>query len=143
MAHSVSPAPSGPPEMFEADVGQRHVNFSWFPPPVSEHNGPITSYTLSCSPSPSSLPYTTSQLGPLTVTGFSPDTFYSCSVVASNGLGSGPPAQIMFTTLQDCKTIHNTSAKYSSLRIIIHALDSLFQIHLVDLLSTCTDFVVS
>ena len=96
-------APSGAPEMFVAEVGQRQVNFSWSPPHVTQHNGLITSYTLSCSPSPSSLPQSPFQSGPLTVAGFSPDTSYSCSVVANNGLGSGPPAHTNFTTLQDCK----------------------------------------
>ena len=98
-------APSGAPKMFEAVAGQRQVIFSWSPPPVTQHNGLITSYTLSCSPSPSSLPQSSTQSGPHTVAGFSPDTSYSCSVMASNGLGSGLPAHTNFTTLQDCK--HN------------------------------------
>ena len=95
--------PSGAPETFEAVAGQRQVNFSWSPPPVTQRNGLITSYTLFCSPSPSSLPQSASHSGPLTVAGFSPDTSYSCLVVANNGLGSGPPAHTNFTTLQDCK----------------------------------------
>ena len=89
--------------MFEADAGQRQVNFSWSSPPVSQQNGLITNYTLSCSPSPSSLPLFPSQSGPLTVEGFSQYTSYSCSVVANNGVGSGPPANINFTTQEDCK----------------------------------------
>ena len=99
------PAPAGAPEMFEAVAGQRLVVFSWSPPPVTLRNGVITSYTLSCSPSPSSLPRSPSQPGPLTVAGFSPDTSYSCSVVASNSVGSGPPANITLTTLQDRKVM--------------------------------------
>ena len=91
--------------MFEAEVGQRQVVFSWSPPPLTQRNGLITSYTLSCSPSPSSLPHSPSQSGLLTVAGFSPDTSYSCSVVANNGLGSGPPALANFTTLQDCEFV--------------------------------------
>ena len=98
-------APSSAPNMFEAEVGQRQVVFSWSPPPVTQQNGLITSYTLSCSPSPSSLPHSPSQSGLLTVAGFSPDTSYSCSVVANNGLGSGPPAHTNFTTLQDCEFV--------------------------------------
>ena len=97
--------PSGAPEMFEAVAGQRQVNFSWSPPPVTQHNGLVTSYTLSCSPSPSSLPQSPSQSGPLTVAGFSPDTSYSCSVVASNSQGSGPSALTTFTTMQDCELV--------------------------------------
>ena len=86
--------PGGIPEMFEAVAGQRQVNFSWSPPPVTQRNGVITSYTLSCSPSPSSLPQSPSQSGTLTVAGFSPDTSYTCSLVASNSYGSGPPTNI-------------------------------------------------
>ena len=78
--------------------------FSWSPPPVTQQNRLITSYTLSCSPSPSSLPQSPSQTRPLTVAGFSPDTSYSCSVVANSGLGSGPPAHTNFTTLRDCES---------------------------------------
>ena len=98
--------PAGVPEMFVAAAGERQVNFSWSPPPVALRNGVITSYTLSCSPSPSTLPQSPSQPDPLTVTGFSPDTSYSCSVVASNSQGSGPPASISFTTQQDCETVY-------------------------------------
>ena len=95
--------PEGAPEMFEAVAGQRQVNFSWSPPPVTQRNGVIISYTLSCSPSPSSLPQSPSQSGTLTVAGFSPDTSYTCSLVASNSQGSGPAANTSFTTLEDCK----------------------------------------
>ena len=100
----IPPAPSGAPEMFEAVAGQRQVVFSWSPPPVTQQNRLITSYTLSCSPSPSSLPQSPSQTRPLTVAGFSPDTSYSCSVVANSGLASGPPAHTNFTTLRDCES---------------------------------------
>ena len=99
-------APTGTPEMFEAVFGQRQVNFSWSPPPVTQHSLVITSYTLSCSPSPSSLPQSPSQSGTLTVAGFSSDTSYTCSLVASNSQGSGPAANISFTTLEDCKIIN-------------------------------------
>ena len=97
--------PEGAPEMFEAVAGQRQVNFSWSPPPVTQRNGVITSYTLSCSPSPFSLPQSPSQSGTLTVAGFSPDTSYTCSLVASNSQGSGPAANTSFTTLAVCKTV--------------------------------------
>lgn len=37
---------------------------------------------------------------------FSPDTTYTCSVVANNGLDSGPPANITFTTTkEDCMSV--------------------------------------
>ena len=104
-AHLLSLAPSAAPEMFAADPGERQVVFSWSPPPTAHRNGVITSYTLSCSPSPSSPPQSPSLSGSLTVTGFSPDTAYSCSVVATNSKGSGPPVNITFTTQQDCESV--------------------------------------
>ena len=103
-----SSAPSGSPEKFEAVAGQRQVVFTWSPPPVTQRNGVITNYTLSCSPSPSSLPQSpSSQSVSLTVTGFSPNTLYSCSLVATNSQGSGPPSNISFTTLEDCKILYD------------------------------------
>ena len=95
-------APSSAPQNFAAVSGEREVEFSWSAPPITQQNGVITSYILSCYPSPSSLPQFPSS-GPLTVTGLSPDTGYSCSLVASNSQGSGPPANISFTTQQDCE----------------------------------------
>lgn len=95
--------PSAAPDMLEATVGQRDVVFSWCPPPPVHHNGVITSYILSCFPSPTSLPLSTFQSGVLTVMGFTPDKSYSCSVVARNNKGSGPAAYITFKTVQDCK----------------------------------------
>ena len=97
--------PLGPPDKFGAVPGERVVVFSWSPPPVTHRNGVITSYTLSCSPSLSSLPKSTSsEQTSLTVAGFSPGVSYSCSLAASNTQGSGPPANTSFTTLQDCKS---------------------------------------
>ena len=89
--------------MFDVIAGQRQVNFSWSPPSLEDQNGIITDYTLSCSPSPSSLPLSFTQSGSFTVPGFSPNTEYSCSVVASNGLGPGPTSVIVFSTQKDCK----------------------------------------
>ena len=70
---------------------------------VTQRNGVIIHYTLSCSPSPSTLPYFASQAVPVTVIGFTPDTRYICSVKAHNGLGPGPAAQETFKTQPDCK----------------------------------------
>ena len=94
--------PTGAPEMFVAVAGKRQVVFSWSPPPPNQQNGVITNYTLSCSPSPSSLPQSPSQSGSLSVTGFSPNTPYSFSLVATNSQGSGSPVAISFSTQQDC-----------------------------------------
>ena len=132
-------APSGAPEMFERVTGQRQVEFSWSPPPVTQRNGVITSYTLSCSPSPSSLPLFPSQSGPLIVTGFSPNTLYSCSVVATNSQGSGPPATTTFTTQQDCN-LYFLNIEFDCIFLCI---DTFFQLRLSGLLSPCIELVVS
>ena len=140
----IPPAPSGAPEMFESVAGQRHVVFSWSPPPVTQQNKLITSYTLSCSPSPSSLPQSLSQTRPLTVAGFSPDTSYSCSVVANNGLGFGPPAHTNFTTLQDCESYNmiNGAEVYIYVCVWIFYTDLYFQIRLGGVVA-CSELIVS
>ena len=125
MLLSSTAVPAGAPEMFVATAGERQVNFSWSPPPVALRNGVITNYTLSCSPSPSSLPQSPSQPGSLTVAGFSPDTSYSCSVVASNSQGSGPTANTFFRTLEDCE-IHAVIHVHS----LCWCLFSFVQLHL-------------
>ena len=101
----LSIAPSGAPEMFEAVPGEREVVFSWSPPPITPQNGPLTSYTLSCSPSLPSQPLTIppESRPSLTVTGLSPNTDYTCSVTADNSRGSGPPENLAFRTVDDCK----------------------------------------
>ena len=99
-------APSAAPTSVSVSVvNSTAITIQWEMVPCIYHNGVITSYSFSCSPSPSSLPQSSSQSGPLIVAGFSPNTFYSCSVVATNSHGSGPPANITFTTQQDCKLI--------------------------------------
>ncbi|CAI8044499.1 hypothetical protein GBAR_LOCUS24676 [Geodia barretti] len=109
--------------MLGAVPGEREVVFSWSPPPVTQRNGVITGYTISCSPSPSSLPHSTSsEVTSLRLAGFSPGTSYSCSLVASNSQGSGPPANSSFKTKED---------------------NSYFQLHLGGLLSTCSEEVNS
>ena len=88
--------------MFQAVAGEREVVFSWSPPAVALRNGNITGYTLSCSPSPASLPLTIAQPG-TRVQNFSPNSTYNCSIVAHNIQGSGPPINIVFSTMEDCK----------------------------------------
>ena len=135
---SLYAAPSAAPEMFAADAGERQVVFSWSPPLVTQQNGVITSYTLSCSPS---LPQSPFLSGSLTVTGFSPDTAYSCSVVATNSKGSGPPANITFTTQQDCE--NSFSFPSYVVKYMYLSADIFFQLRLSGLLSTCSESVVS
>ena len=97
-------APSGVPEMFDADPGMRTVLFSWSPLPITQQNGRLTSYTISCSPSTPSLPQTFPHPAelPLTVIRFSPNTAYTCSMAAVNSAGSGPSKDVTFRAKEDC-----------------------------------------
>lgn len=127
---------SGAPEMFAAVARERDVVFSWFPPP---NNGVGIRYTLSCSPSPSSLPQTYySHSISLVVTGFSPNTDYSCTLVTRNTQGSGLPATASFTTQRDCEFI-SLAMHFSSFGA---PTDSYFQIRLSDVVG-CSEWVVS
>ena len=94
--------PSAAPEMFVAVAGVREVVFTWSPPPPTQLNRIITNYNLSCSPPPSSTPPFFSLSLSLTVAGFSPNTLYSCSVMAINRQGAGPLTSVSFTTKPDC-----------------------------------------
>ena len=107
LIHTLFIAPSGSPSMFTSIEGKREVFFSWSPPPVTQHNGVLTSYTLSCSPSPSSLPQSLSiQTTSKTVAGFSPNTVYTCSLAVGNSKGFGPPANTTFTTAEDSNYLY-------------------------------------
>ena len=105
-----SSAPPGAPEMFKASAGERQVNFTWSPPPQTLPSVLITSYTVYCTPSLTSLPLSTPTTPFSSITrvveGFSPNTVYNCSVIAENSVRVGPPANASFTTLQDCEKKH-------------------------------------
>lgn len=81
-------------------VGTSDVTFSWSPPEVTLRNGDIVEYVLSCSPRGSAVMTVTifTEPGTYMVDGFSANTDYNCSVIASNSKGSGPPATLLFTT---------------------------------------------
>ena len=119
--HNISAVPSGSPENLSAEAAERDVTFSWSPPDVTLRNGNITEYSLSCSPSPSSLPQSfpepgtyrvayysssTTHICSILASRFSPATSYNCSVVAINSKGAGPPAFVSFTTAYDCTSPH-------------------------------------
>ena len=126
--------------MFDAVPGEREVVFSWSPPPITQQNGPLTSYTLSCSPSLPSQPLTIppESRPSLTVTGLSPNTDYTCSVTADNSRGSGPPENLTFTTVDDCNFV-----VYFQSAVVIGCVDKYFQLRLSGFLTTCPDLVGS
>ena len=117
--------------------------FSWSPPPITQQNGPLSSYTLSCSPSLPSQPLTIppESRPSLTVTGLSPNTDYRCSVTADNIRGSGPANKITFTTMEDCKLCASIIALHVQANNFFT--DKYFQLYLSGFITTCTDLVVS
>ena len=105
MLHFSSLAPTGSPLYFIVTPGARNMTFSWAPPNVTQRNGVITGYSLSCTPQTAggdiTMQYT--QDGTFTLGGFTPFTTYSCSIFASNSQGDGPVASRTIPTDEDCK----------------------------------------
>lgn len=104
------PAPTGPPLSVDVVVGVIDVTFTWSLPQVTLRNGEITGFTLSCF-SGGSLMLRQSFTGPgtYTVAGFSSNTAYTCSVMASNSKGDGPPATLELTTqTEDSESTEST-----------------------------------
>ena len=95
-------APTGPPLSFTAEqVGAGEISFSWQPPEPHLQNGVIIYYTITCTPSPLSPLPAVIIAGSITFSGFSPATSYNCSVTATNGAGSGPPAFVNIITEEE------------------------------------------
>ena len=119
--------------------------FSWSPPPITQQNGPLTSYTLSCSPSLPSQPLTIQPESrpSLTVTGLHPNTDYTCSVTADKSRGSGPPENLRFQTLDDCKIFCFIAVIVQSALICSLQTNNYVQFRLSGLLTTCPNLVVS
>ena len=64
------------------------------------------SYTITCTPDTEMLPSTVTALpgeGGHTVEGFLPFTEYTCSIVATNNVNSGPANSVIIMTNQDGK----------------------------------------
>ena len=93
-------------------IGQREVEIQWSDP-VSP--APVIGYNLACIPTPTSPPPTFSDppVATYTLTGLTPATGYSCSLVAFNDAGSGPSVTISFTTLPDCELIRTKLGKFN------------------------------
>ena len=96
-------APSGTPQTFEVEVpGSRNLTFMWLPPIITERNGVITSYNLTCvNTTFLTRVYQAADSNLYLLTGFKPFTHYSCRVFAINSAGRGPEANISLTTFED------------------------------------------
>ena len=75
------------------------------------------------------------------MTGLSPNTDYTCSVTADNSRGSGPPENLRFQTLDDCKIFCFIAGIVQS--ALMFFADKYFQLRLSGLLTTCPDLLVS
>ena len=103
----ISAAPTGPPlNMTASPVNSREMRFTWLPPAPTMRNGLIIKYTLNCSITATEMNQTNRTFMPqdsYILSGFRPGTQYTCQVVAINSAGSGPPAETMATSPEDCK----------------------------------------
>lgn len=88
------PVPPGAPTIDSAVPGSGQATIS-FTPPASTGGSPITSYTVTCNPGAIAA---SAAASPITVTGLTNGTPYSCSVVATNVAGSGPPSSAASVT---------------------------------------------
>ena len=85
----------------------RNVTFTWLLPVITERNGNITSYNLTCVSTTTGRAFLTKVYSATetnyTLTGLKPDTSYSCRVFAINSVGRGPTANLSLTTQPDGK----------------------------------------
>jgi hypothetical protein len=84
----------GAPSITIAAAGNGKATLS-FTPPASDGGATITSYTASCSPGPVTK---TAANGPLVVTGLTNGVTYSCTVAATNSVGTGSASMAMNVT---------------------------------------------
>lgn len=93
---SPSATTPGAPTSLTATAADAAVTLS-FSAPASDGGASISGYTATCTAGTASRT-TTGTASPLTVTGLSNGTQYSCSVVATNRIGSGSPSSTVAAT---------------------------------------------
>ena len=69
-----------------------------FDPPTNNGGSPITGYTAACGPSGPSGNIANAATSPITVTGLTNNTSYSCAVAAQNAAGTGPLSNVLMAT---------------------------------------------
>ena len=88
-------------------INSRDVTFTWQLLAITERNGMITNYNLTCVNTTTALtrvyPPPESDTFSYLLTGFRPNTAYTCRVFATNSAGRGPTANLTLTTQQDSK----------------------------------------
>ena len=89
----ITPSLPGAPTIGAATPGNMQATIA-FVAPVNNGGSAITSYSASCTPSGAG----SNMVSPVTVTGLTNDTTYTCSVRANNSAGSGPASSTVTVT---------------------------------------------
>lgn len=101
--------PSSPPTNLVVDVeNSTTAHLSWDPPPLSDHNGVITVYSITVlnKETDEEIEFTTITTR-ITVTDLDPFTNYGFSVTSNTAVGMGPESNIeSFQTAEDGKSYH-------------------------------------
>jgi len=84
----------GAPTIGAATPGNGQASIA-FTPPGSDGGSPITSYTVTCNPGAIAA---TGAASPITVTGLANGTTHTCSVTATNTVGTSAPSQTVSVT---------------------------------------------
>ena len=99
-------APSGPPTNLEASyITSTGAEINWEPPPNTEQNGDITSYTLLViSTQTNQIMSLSTSATSFNLTSLAPYTVYSVAVSANTSAGMGPfTTYTIFQTFEDGK----------------------------------------
>ena len=89
--------PSGPPQNITFFVSSYSITLFWSPPIVSQQNGVITRYFITCISKFSIVNRNTSNTS-LKITGLEPFTNYTCILNAATVVGDGPSTLIQIMT---------------------------------------------
>jgi hypothetical protein len=84
----------GAPQNLVATPGNGSASFT-FSPPASNGGTAITSYAVTCTPGPFS---NSAASSPVSVSGLTNGTTYTCSVTATNAVGTGPASSTVQVT---------------------------------------------
>ena len=98
--------PNGPPQELVVSLTSHTIVLSWSPPLLSQRNGVITSYLISCSSGDIIINTTRTSSTSLTITGLEPFTNYTCFVSAATVSGDGPAAVIHTMTNEGSEFIY-------------------------------------
>ena len=90
--------PSGPPQNLVLSVMFHSIILSWSPPLLSQRNGVIINYLITCSSGGSIINSTRTSSTSLTITGLQPFINSTCFVSAATIVGDGPPATVSRVT---------------------------------------------